>query len=57
MRARERVEQTYDNLVTAPEDPTDDDGWEKYSFENAMILGKLSALRWVVGEEWDELHT
>jgi len=26
-------------------------------FEWGMINGKLSALRWVVGEEWDELYT
>jgi hypothetical protein len=26
-------------------------------FEWGMINGKLSALRWVFGEEWDELYT
>jgi len=26
-------------------------------FELGMINGKLSALRWVLGEVWDELYT
>jgi hypothetical protein len=26
-------------------------------FEWGMINGKLSALRWVIGEEWDNLDT
>lgn len=26
-------------------------------FEWGMINGKLSALRWVLGEDWDELYT
>lgn len=26
-------------------------------FEWGMINGKLSALRWILGEEWDELYT
>jgi hypothetical protein len=26
-------------------------------FEWGMINGKLSALRWVMGEDWDELYT
>jgi hypothetical protein len=26
-------------------------------FEWGMINGKLSALRWVFGEDWDELYT
>ena len=29
--------------------------WTK--FEWGMINGKLSALRWVIGEDWDNLHT
>lgn len=26
-------------------------------FEWGMVNGKLSALRWVMGDEWDELYT
>lgn len=26
-------------------------------FEWGMINGKLSALRWMLGEDWDELYT
>lgn len=26
-------------------------------FEWGMLNGKLSALRWVMGEDWDELYT
>jgi hypothetical protein len=26
-------------------------------FESGMINGKLSALRWILGEDWDELYT
>jgi hypothetical protein len=34
------------------------DGAGPYSdFEWGMINGKLSAIRWVLGEEWDELYT
>ena len=45
--ARDRVEQTYgaDNL--GPYD----------KFEWGMINGKLSALRWVLGDDWDILDT
>jgi hypothetical protein len=47
MAARKRVEDTY-GLENLP--PVDD--WE-WGFMN----GKLSALRWVLGEEWDFLDT
>jgi hypothetical protein len=39
------VEAKYDHLVT--EDP----------FELGMLHGKLSALRWVLGDDWDTLDT
>ena len=26
-------------------------------FEWGMVNGKVSALRWVLGEDWDELYT
>jgi hypothetical protein len=44
---RERVEKTYgvDNL--GPYD----------NFELGMLNGKMSALRWMLGDEWDFLDT
>lgn len=46
LRAAAHVEKMYglENLV-----------WSE--FEWGMLNGKLSALRWVFGEEWDELYT
>jgi hypothetical protein len=41
-----RVEQKYGIENLAQDD-----------FDRGMIAGKLSALRWVLGEDWDELYT
>lgn len=45
--ARERVEKTYGTANLGPFDP----------FDLGMLNGKLSALRWVLGSEWDFLDT
>lgn len=45
MKSAKRVEDSYDNVGP----------WS--DFEWGMINGKLSALRWVLGDEWDMLDT
>lgn len=45
LKSAKRVEEKYED--TGP--------WS--DFEWGMINGKLSALRWVLGEDWDELYT
>ena len=45
IKSAEQVEEKYDDVG-----PWDD-------FEWGMINGKLSALRWILGEEWDMLDT
>jgi hypothetical protein len=44
---RERVEKTYGAEDLGPYD----------AFDLGMLNGKLSALRWVLGSEWDFLDT
>ncbi len=47
LKSAERVIQQYGEENLGP-----------YSdFEWGMLNGKLSALRWVMGEDWDELYT
>lgn len=45
LKSAKRVEEKYED--TGP--------WS--DFEWGMINGKLSALRWILGDEWDELYT
>lgn len=47
MKARIRVEEKYGKENLGPYE----------SFDWGMINGKLSALRWVMGEDWDMLDT
>lgn len=51
--------ETYDQIIKAMkkiQKLTGYDGTES-DFEWGMINGKLSALRWVLGEDWDFLDT
>ena len=45
LKSAKKVEEKYEDIGP----------WS--DFEWGMINGKLSALRWVLGEEWDELYT
>ena len=47
LKAAAKVEKKYRSDKLGP--------WTK--FEWGMLNGKLSALRWVIGEEWDMLDT
>ena len=47
MTARARLEEEYGK----------DELWPIDSYEYGMLEGKLSALRWVLGSEWDFLDT
>ena len=46
-RSAKKIEQKYGRKNLGPYD----------TFDWGMINGKLSALRWVLGEDWDELYT
>ncbi len=47
MRSAEKLEKHYRKAELGP--------WD--DFEWGMVNGKLSALRWVLGDEWDDLYT
>jgi hypothetical protein len=51
--------ETYDKIIENMKRITKELGYSgvKDDFEWGMINGKLSALRWVLGDEWDDLDT
>jgi hypothetical protein len=50
MAARKRIEEKYGGKKAL-------NAYYKNDFEWAMLLGKLAALRWVLGDEMDNLDT
>jgi hypothetical protein len=47
LAARKRVQEQYPEVLD----------WEGDDFDWGMINGKLSALRWATGDDWDMLDT
>ena len=55
------VDEIWEGSLAAAKETKEDLGREQLGpwndFEWGMIKGKLSALRWVLGDEWDMLDT
>ena len=55
------VDEIWEGALAAAKETEEDLGREQLGpwddFEWGMINGKLSALRWVLGDEWDMLDT